>query len=348
MSDDMRELQEGGNYRNRIDIFLDDEREPLVSYRPPLRFELDTSQIEDGRHVLRIEAYDSIGTKGVRKIPFTVRNGPGIAVSGLGDNDVLEGSIPILVNSYGGAVEQHWEPSRAETPAPVPTWAWVMLIVFVAFSGFYGVRQLRPPTSFASTPTYGTVAASSVPAEGISEVGQQAGTTAQASSTDTEEAPATGTAPQPEDPRVAGEATEAATGVATGAGTEAASRSAAGPGPETVPTAETVAFDAELGAGVYGSYCSACHQANGQGLPGVFPPMAGDPVVTATDPAEHIEIVLHGLQGKSIGGVAYASPMPAFGGQLTDEQIAAVVNHERTSWGNDAPLVSPAEVATQR
>ena len=358
MSDDMNDLHEGGNYRNRIDIFLDEEREPLVSYRPPLRFELDTSQIEDGRHVLRIEAYDSIGTKGVRKIPFTVRNGPGIAVSGLGDNDVLEGSIPILVNSYGGAVEQHWEPSRAETPAPVPTWAWVMLIVFVAFSGFYGVRQLRPPTSFASTPTYGTVAASSVPAEGTGEVSQPASTTGQASPTETgeaetEEAPATGTAPRPEDPGAAGKAggaatgaaTQAATGAAAGAGTEAAGTE---PGPETVPPAETVAFDAELGAGVYGSYCSACHQANGQGLPGVFPPMAGDPVVTAADPAEHIQIVLHGLQGKSIGGVAYASPMPAFGGQLTDEQIAAVVNHERTSWGNDAPLVSPEEVATQR
>ena len=107
-------------------------------------------------------------------------------------------------------------------------------------------------------------------------------------------------------------------------------------------------FDRELGASVYGTNCASCHQADGRGLPGVFPPIAGDPVVTAEDPGEHITIVLGGLQGKEIGGVAYVSPMPAFGGLLDDEQVAAVINYQRTSFGNDAPLVSPEEVAARR
>src|SRR5690606_3284979 len=126
----------------------------------------------------------------------------------------------------------------------------------------------------------------------------------------------------------------------------AAAAGGEGDGASTVAAA--VAFDRELGAGVYGSFCSACHQANGQGMPGVFPPIAGDPVVTAQDATEHINIVLGGLLGKEINGVAYASPMPAFGQQLSDEQIAAVINYQRSSFGNDAPLVTAEEVAAQR
>ena len=102
------------------------------------------------------------------------------------------------------------------------------------------------------------------------------------------------------------------------------------------------------GAGIYEKRCASCHQADGSGVPGTFPPLAGDPVVTADDPTRHVEIVLDGLQGKSIAGTSYAAAMPAFGGKLDDEQVAAVVNHERTSWGNDAPTISPQEVADIR
>jgi cytochrome c oxidase cbb3-type subunit II len=70
-------------------------------------------------------------------------------------------------------------------------------------------------------------------------------------------------------------------------------------------------------------------------------------VVTAEDPMEHISIVLRGLQGKAIGGVSYASPMLGFG-QLTDEEIAAVINHERTSWDNKAPVVTARPVTALR
>lgn len=144
------------NDRNRIEVFLDDDPDPIVVHRPPARFQLDTTQLADGPHTLHIKAYDSAQQQGLRHIPFTVRNGPGIAVNGLSNNDVLEGSIPILVNAYGGRGETHWEPSRAETPAPIPTWVWVLFIVVVAFAAFYGVSHWAPPPEMANSPTYGS------------------------------------------------------------------------------------------------------------------------------------------------------------------------------------------------
>jgi len=144
--------------RNRIEVYLNDDPDPIVTHRPPARFQLDTTRLEDGYHELHIKAWDTHGQLGVRTIPFTVRNGPGIAVNGLSDNDVLEGDIPILVNSYGGRGELYWEPSRAETPSPIPTWIWVMLITIVAFAAFYGVSQWSPPPDMADTPTYSSVA----------------------------------------------------------------------------------------------------------------------------------------------------------------------------------------------
>jgi len=103
-----------------------------------------------------------------------------------------------------------------------------------------------------------------------------------------------------------------------------------------------------LGKQVYENKCAACHQLTGEGLPGVFPPLKGSAVVTSADPTEHIRTVLRGLAGKAIGGVAYASAMPAFADQLTDEEVAAVLNHERTSWGHQAPPVAPPDVMARR
>lgn len=105
---------------------------------------------------------------------------------------------------------------------------------------------------------------------------------------------------------------------------------------------------AARGAAVYTTNCAACHQPTGAGLAGTFPPLAGDAVVTAADPATHIETVLFGASGSVIGGVRYSSPMPAWGATLSDEDVAAVINHERTSWGNRAPLVTAADVKTIR
>jgi mono/diheme cytochrome c family protein len=105
----------------------------------------------------------------------------------------------------------------------------------------------------------------------------------------------------------------------------------------------------EVGKGVYAAKCAACHQAEGQGIAGVFPPLAGDPL--AKDPSgaeEHVKVVLNGLNGKAINGVAYSQAMPAFATQLSNEDIAAVITWERLSWNNNGGAVEPTKVASLR
>ena len=103
-----------------------------------------------------------------------------------------------------------------------------------------------------------------------------------------------------------------------------------------------------LGSQVFAQNCQACHGANGNGVPGAFPALAGDPIVNGSDADAHIRIVLRGLSGKVIGGTHFDAQMPSFATQLSDAEIAAVVDHERTSWGNHAPIVTPEEVKRDR
>lgn len=115
---------------------------------------------------------------------------------------------------------------------------------------------------------------------------------------------------------------------------------------ETVSPEKTVSKEGEAkpgvdGAQIYANVCAACHQANGQGVPGSFPPLAGSEWVTG-DPETPIRIVLHGLQGTiEVKGTTYNNVMPEWGSKLSNEEIAAVLTHERTSWGNSAEKITP-------
>ncbi|MBV8198593.1 MAG: cytochrome c [Candidatus Eremiobacteraeota bacterium] len=98
------------------------------------------------------------------------------------------------------------------------------------------------------------------------------------------------------------------------------------------------------GAIVYRTNCSSCHQADGKGLRGAFPPLAANPVVTG-NPTAVIAIVKNGLEGRVVvNGVAYSGIMPHWGGVLSDQQIAAAITYIRSSWHNLAPGVSLAQV----
>jgi hypothetical protein len=66
------------------------------------------------------------------------------------------------------------------------------------------------------------------------------------------------------------------------------------------------------------------------------------------DATRHIDVVLNGLQGARASGVTYANPMPAFGATLSDAAIAAIVDYERSAWGNHGALISSAQVASER
>ena len=108
------------------------------------------------------------------------------------------------------------------------------------------------------------------------------------------------------------------------------------------------------GAKVYAA-CQGCHQANGTGVPGVFPPLAGHvpQILAAKGGREYlIHVLLYGLGGEiSVKGTKYNGAMPAFG-QLKDADLAALLNHISTSWGNQLPAgqqaFTAAEVKAQR
>ena len=107
-------------------------------------------------------------------------------------------------------------------------------------------------------------------------------------------------------------------------------------------------FDTARGDSLYATHCAACHQATGLGLPGAFPPLKGDPVVLAADATKHIKTVLNGAQGENIGGTTYPSPMPPFAATLSDSEVADIVNHERTAWGNQGKTVTAEQVKAAR
>ncbi|RJG04236.1 c-type cytochrome [Noviherbaspirillum sedimenti] len=102
------------------------------------------------------------------------------------------------------------------------------------------------------------------------------------------------------------------------------------------------------GKQVYAANCQACHQATGQGLPGVFPPLANSSWVKG-EPQVLTQIILHGLTGPiEVAGITYNGAMPAFGAQLGDAEIAAVATFIRNEWGNGSAAVEAASVTATR
>lgn len=262
--------------QNKIKIYLDESEEAIAVYSPPAKFELDTTILDDGEHKLTVIANNEDGKKSIKNIKFIVRNGPGIAIQGLKENDTVDGKVSLLINAYGASAKEKWEPTTAETPSPIPSWIWIVFILIVAWAMFYFINQWNPPDEFANTPTY-----------------------------------------------------------------------------QKFETAEKQKVDSPNlsvinGADIYRKSCSSCHQENGQGLQNVFPPLVNTNTITSNDPTEHIEIVLFGLEGKKINGIQYSTPMPAWKDQLTDEEVASVINHERTSWGNNAKLITADDVKKVR
>ena len=109
--------------------------------------------------------------------------------------------------------------------------------------------------------------------------------------------------------------------------------------------------DVYMKAAAGGGMCFTCHQPNGQGLAGQFPPLAGSDWVLG-DKNRLIKISMYGLMGEiEVNGIKYNNVMAPPGippGSLTDEQIANVLTYIRNDWGNSASAVSVDEVATVR
>ena len=126
---------------------------------------------------------------------------------------------------------------------------------------------------------------------------------------------------------------------------------------EVVPASQLVAAEAPAatgpadGAALYASNCASCHGAAGAGIAGVFPPLAGHAAdLAGLDGGRTylIDTLLYGLQGAIvIDGTSYSGVMPAWA-QLSDDAVAAVLDHIVTLDGSDVPGVTADEVAAER
>ena len=114
-----------------------------------------------------------------------------------------------------------------------------------------------------------------------------------------------------------------------------------------VSAQQTAQPSKQRGAALYKQYCLTCHQADGSGVPKLNPPLIKTSWVTGEKP-KLIKWVLQGSVEKvDIDGESYTNNMPAQN-YLTDQQIADVLTYVRSSFGNKASAISPAEVKTVR
>jgi cytochrome c oxidase subunit II len=126
-------------------------------------------------------------------------------------------------------------------------------------------------------------------------------------------------------------------------------RAANAPGTAPAAPAQPLTQEALMTEGqqLYNTTCSVCHKPDGSGMPPAFPALKGGKIAVGPV-AGHVDIVVHGKPGTA---------MQAFGPQLTDEQIAAIITYERNSWGNAdkgkygnqaGGVVQPADIAKAR
>ncbi len=95
------------------------------------------------------------------------------------------------------------------------------------------------------------------------------------------------------------------------------------------------------GKALYATGCQSCHQANGEGLPGAFPPLKRSPIVMGDNLEMYVDIIMNGYDARAEYGV-----MSAVGTNMewTEHEVTAIINYERTSWGNNGKKVTPEEI----
>ncbi len=99
------------------------------------------------------------------------------------------------------------------------------------------------------------------------------------------------------------------------------------------------------GASLFATKCATCHQANGQGT-AIYPPLAGNPDVTADDPKGMIATIVNGRSGElKVNGKTFNGRMPTWKGTLSNAEIAAAATYVRSAWGNRASGVTEQQVA---
>jgi mono/diheme cytochrome c family protein len=104
----------------------------------------------------------------------------------------------------------------------------------------------------------------------------------------------------------------------------------------------------KMGEAIYLDRCMACHTRSGEGVPNLFPRLAGSQVVQQEGSETVLRVVLQGVRAAYTPHAPTSPAMPAFGWRLNDDQAAAVTTYIRNAWGNAAPAVAPADAARMR
>ena len=97
----------------------------------------------------------------------------------------------------------------------------------------------------------------------------------------------------------------------------------------------------------YTQFCADCHRPDGGGVKGIFPPLNGNPGIVAANPTTLLHITLTGWKTPQTAAHPRVYTMPGFA-RLADDEIAEILSFVRSSWGNDAPPIKPAQVAKMR
>lgn len=125
-----------------VTLFIDDDPQPVGEFPAPVAFELDTRKLMDGDHVLKVVSKDQLGKEGIKLIPFSVRNGPAIAIEGLRKDEVVEGVLPLMINAYSKGDQKSFVLHGSETPQSIPWWMVAGIIMFIAWSGYFIITSL--------------------------------------------------------------------------------------------------------------------------------------------------------------------------------------------------------------
>jgi len=127
--------------KSKILLFVDDDSQPIAELITPVQFELDTRKLTDGEHTLKIVSKSPMGREGIRKIKFIVRNGPAISIEGISENNVVDGTVPLMINAYDKGNQKKFIIEGSETPQSVPNWLWILLIAFFGWAAYYMITN---------------------------------------------------------------------------------------------------------------------------------------------------------------------------------------------------------------
>ena len=121
-----------------IRVYVDDSAKPVAELAGSSgRVKLDTTSIPDGTHKLRLETVEGDRVTGRREIPFTVRNGPGIAVAGLSPRDEVRGSLALALDATSAGIDADLDVRSLELHRGLPFWTGMLSVAIIALGALY-------------------------------------------------------------------------------------------------------------------------------------------------------------------------------------------------------------------